>query len=679
MHKIKAGFSWRGGACLSLMLALLGFNLACDQFSQANVEFSGNHVSFSEESPQVVLIGNALSITATPDAGYALLDTVAGTCPAGSWSGNVYTTGVILADCFLVFSASSNPQIVTPSGENVSIDPSDAQTVDYNATASFTVTADEGYVLSNLVGGTCPAGSWDGASYTTGAITEDCTVVFSAPPNAETFIITPSAGANGSVSPNAPQEANAGDSLVFTATPDSGYDVDSWYVDSILAQTGGTSFSLVNITADHTLDVTFSQTSFTVGGSVSGLSGTVILQNNGADNQTVGADGPFNFSTPIAQGNTYNVTILTQPAGQTCSVTNGSGTMGSSNITNVAVSCALDSTTLSLSLSELALSVTGLTEYGVSGTPSSGVARTITITNTGSVDADNLSINYPSWPSGTTASSNCGSTLAASASCSITITPGGTASSNGASPCTGGTAPIASNLSISADNANSVSTDVLLLGYGCIYQGGYIYAFDDTTSSSASVGGKVATIFNQSGSIIWSSNSSGTFDGGVAIYGISETSTTSSPNPSSGQVSGQSACNGATDGSCDTNNIYTYYQNNATGAPINPSFYAAGLCKTTISSYSDWYLPSICELGYDTSGAGSGCGSSGAPALQNMQSNLVDFNSLGLMSGAYWSSTELSTGAQGTVWRQNFNASGSSGQFVNSKAFSLSLRCSRDF
>jgi len=654
-------------------------SLGCNEFSQVNVDFSGTHVSFSESSPQAVLIGNTLSISVTPDEGYALTSAVQGTCPAGSWSGNVYTTGVILADCSLLFSASSNPQTVTPSGENVSIDPSDSQIVDYNATASFTVTADEGYVLSDLVGGNCPAGVWEGAIYTTGAITEDCTVVFSASADAETFIITASAVANGSISPDTPQEVSAGDSLVFTATPDLGYDVDSWYVDNILTQTGGASFMLVNITADHAVRVTFSQNVFTVGGTVSGLSGTVVLQNNGGDNLSLSSDGSFTFSTPVAEGASYNVTVLTQPAGQTCSVTNGSGTMGGSNVTNVGVSCATDSTTLSVSLSELALSVTGYTEFGVSGTPSSGLARTITISNTGSVDAANLSISYPTWPSGTTANSNCGGSLASGASCSITVTPGITASSDGTNPCTGGTAPIASSIFISADNAGAVSTDVLLLGYGCIYQGGYVYAFDDTTASTASVGGKVATFFNQSGSMIWSSNSSGTFDGGVAIYGISETSTTASPNPSSGQVAGQAACNGAVDGSCNTNNIYVYYENSATGAPINPSFYAAGLCKSTISGFSDWYLPSICELGYDTASAGSGCGSSGAPALQNMQSNLVDFNALALLNGAYWSSTELSTGAQGTSWRQNFNASGSSGQFVNSKAFSLSVRCSRGF
>ncbi len=77
----------------------------------------------------------------------------------------------------------------------------------------------------------------------------------------------------------------------------------------------------------------------TIGGTVSGLSGTVVLRNNGADDLSVGADGPFTFAAPVATGAPFHITVATQPAGQTCAVHNGSGT-ASANVTNVAVSCA---------------------------------------------------------------------------------------------------------------------------------------------------------------------------------------------------------------------------------------------------------------------------------------------------------------------------------------------------
>ncbi len=79
---------------------------------------------------------------------------------------------------------------------------------------------------------------------------------------------------------------------------------------------------------------------YTVGGSVSGLSGTVVLQNNGGNNLSVTANGAFTFSTALANASAYAVTVLTQPTGQTCTVGNGSGTLNGANVTNVTVTCA---------------------------------------------------------------------------------------------------------------------------------------------------------------------------------------------------------------------------------------------------------------------------------------------------------------------------------------------------
>ncbi len=80
-------------------------------------------------------------------------------------------------------------------------------------------------------------------------------------------------------------------------------------------------------------------TTYTIGGTVSGLTGTLVLQNNSGDNKTISADGAFTFTTPVADGGNYHVTVKTQPTGQTCSVTNESGTVSGANVTNVAVTC----------------------------------------------------------------------------------------------------------------------------------------------------------------------------------------------------------------------------------------------------------------------------------------------------------------------------------------------------
>jgi hypothetical protein len=78
---------------------------------------------------------------------------------------------------------------------------------------------------------------------------------------------------------------------------------------------------------------------YPIGGTVSGLSGTVVLQDNGGDDLSVSASGAFTFGTGLTSGTAYSVTVKTNPAGQTCSVANGSGTVGSAGVTNVAVTC----------------------------------------------------------------------------------------------------------------------------------------------------------------------------------------------------------------------------------------------------------------------------------------------------------------------------------------------------
>ena len=112
-------------------------------------------------------------------------------------------------------------------------------------------------------------------------------------------------------------------------------------------------------------------TTYSIGGTVSGLSGTVVLQDNGADNLSVSANGSFTFATPLAGGAGYAVTVKTSPSGQSCTVSNGSGTVAAANVTNVAVSC------------------TSAAAYSIGGTVS-GLSGTVVLQDNG---GDNLSVS----------------------------------------------------------------------------------------------------------------------------------------------------------------------------------------------------------------------------------------------------------------------------------------------
>lgn len=89
---------------------------------------------------------------------------------------------------------------------------------------------------------------------------------------------------------------------------------------------------------------------FTVGGTVAGLAGTLVVTNNGGDARTISANGSFAFPTPIANGTTYDVKVKTPPAyppqTQTCAIVNGTGAVAAANVTNVAINCAANKYTV---------------------------------------------------------------------------------------------------------------------------------------------------------------------------------------------------------------------------------------------------------------------------------------------------------------------------------------------
>ena len=83
-----------------------------------------------------------------------------------------------------------------------------------------------------------------------------------------------------------------------------------------------------------------------IGGTVSGLFNgyDLVLTNNGGDNLTIMDNGSFTFATPVPDGGSYSVAILTQPdhPKHHCTVANGSGTVSGADVTDVSVTCVVD-------------------------------------------------------------------------------------------------------------------------------------------------------------------------------------------------------------------------------------------------------------------------------------------------------------------------------------------------
>jgi len=106
----------------------------------------------------------------------------------------------------------------------------------YSQTLSWNTSTSGAYVVRNVASGGFQAGTFVGT-----------------PP----VTVTPSAGANGSISPNTAQLINSGGSGSFTALANPGFAVYQWLLNGAAVQTGGNSYTASNITANSTVQVTF--------------------------------------------------------------------------------------------------------------------------------------------------------------------------------------------------------------------------------------------------------------------------------------------------------------------------------------------------------------------------------------------------------------------------------------
>lgn len=80
------------------------------------------------------------------------------------------------------------------------------------------------------------------------------------------------------------------------------------------------------------------QAVWSIGGTVTGLNGSITLQNNGGDDITLDADGPFTFETPLEEGSAYAVTASEIPGVQLCVIDHAEGDIAG-DVSDVLVRC----------------------------------------------------------------------------------------------------------------------------------------------------------------------------------------------------------------------------------------------------------------------------------------------------------------------------------------------------
>jgi len=262
-----------GGTCFTL--TDIQANHAVDvTFKLLEFEITSTAGENGEVDPDgvtIVTYGSDLGLTADPNTGYQV--------DAWSVDGSEAQTG---GDSFTLTNIQANHtvdvtfklpefEISSAAGENGEVDPDGVTIVTYGSDMGLAADPNTGYQVDTW--------SVDGSEVQTGGdsltltdIQADHTVDVTF--RLLEFEITSSADPNGTVSPDGATTVTYGSDLEFTATPATGYQVDKWSVDGNDVQTGGDSFTLEDIQADHSVDVTFRLLEFEVTG-VSGENGAI--------------------------------------------------------------------------------------------------------------------------------------------------------------------------------------------------------------------------------------------------------------------------------------------------------------------------------------------------------------------------------------------------------------------
>ncbi len=346
--------------------------------------------------------------------------TPTGDCPVGSFAGDIYTTGPIGSDCSIAFAFDANQYVLSFDAQGGTVSPNSATVTFGSPLGALPVPTRAGNTFAGW--NTQPDGSgatWTGA--TTYQVVGDSTVFAQWTLNQHSVIVSANPSTGGSVSGGG--TFDFAESVAVTATPQATYSFVNWTEGGVEVSADST-YTFVMPDNARELVANFSLNTFTVGGSVSGLEGSgLVLQNNGGDDLAVSADGSFTFATALADGSGYDVTVLSQPASpsQTCSVSNGNGTLAGADVTNVQISCATQD--VALSSDNLAFGAIRLGDEGQSS---------VTISNFGAADVTLTALQGPQAPFSVVGGTclDLPTTLAAGESCTLivgfsTMVPGG--------------------------------------------------------------------------------------------------------------------------------------------------------------------------------------------------------------------------------------------------------------
>ena len=216
-------------------------------------------------TPQTVTYGGERGFTITPSTGYHILDVRVDGGSVGAMG--VYTFTNVTANhtitaafaintyALTVNRAGNGSGTITSNPAGINCGATCSANFNYNTVVTLTAAANTGSTFSGWGSSCAGTGTCSVTMSAARAVTGTFTL--------NTYIITPTAGAGGSLAPGTPQTVNYGDERAFAITPNTGYHILDVGVDGGSVGAVGV-YTFTNVTANHTITAAFALNTYTL-------------------------------------------------------------------------------------------------------------------------------------------------------------------------------------------------------------------------------------------------------------------------------------------------------------------------------------------------------------------------------------------------------------------------------
>ena len=294
---------------------------------------SNNGGSVTPSGEQTVYEGNNFTFTATPNDCYEIASvTVDGN--AVTLTNNSYTINNVTANHTVNVTFNQLTYTITASaGNGGTITPAGNTTVNCDGSQTYTITSNEGYMISDVLVDEQSVGSISSYSFTNVTANHSISVTFVEIPEGQVLITINADTEGGSISPIGTQTVTEGDDFTFTVTPDDCHTIGTVNVNgSPVELNAENSYTIQNVTTEQTINVSFDVITYTIaasagnGGSITPAGDVEVncgenmtfaitasegyqIANVVVDGASVGAEESYTFNNVTANGHSISATF----------------------------------------------------------------------------------------------------------------------------------------------------------------------------------------------------------------------------------------------------------------------------------------------------------------------------------------------------------------------------------